>query len=1085
MAKKRLSDISFDSSLVLFRYFLNEIGVSRLSELSDELNTSDHENYDSDGYSFYYRYILSRPNNRISSDSLRRYDENITRHLKHIGERRGGLRLKYFQYFSLLFTEIFLDRYFSYREEFLHSLNTWLRNQRDESVGRLPFKDFNVEDLRKIAFMCATGSGKTLIMHINILQYLHYFNIASRKDSSLSLNKIILITPNEAMSRQHLEEFALSGIDARMFSNSDNGMFSLGEGSAKEVVTVIDIHKLDSKSGDKKVSVECFESNNLVLVDEAHRGLTSGDAWIGYRRIISENGFTFEYSATLKQSINANARSKKDKAAFEEYAKAIIMDYSYKFFYDDGYGKDFSIFNLETQYEDDHRHTYLIGCLLSFYQQLKYYDTHIRELSGYNIEKPLLVFVGSKVLATTSEKELSDIQEILLFFDRFLRQRSRSAKLIENVLKGESEIIDEKGEDIFFRRLNVLKEDIEDFRSLDGDAIYRDILKLVFNSSTTVSQPRLRIENLKLIPGEIALKVGKENDVFGVISIGESDKLVKACERNKLIVENNLYDDESFFDKINESGSKINLLIGSRKFTEGWNSWRVSTMGLINFAKSEGSQAIQLFGRGVRLKGLGNVLKRSSMIEGRHPKNIGCVETLWIFGIKARYMATFRELIEGEGMEVDRDSAVFSVPVGSRYNDVAKDHDLKVLRLQPGKVFKTQAPEMILNRPDGQFRLLLSQHKIEIDCRSRVSHITSSEDDEDSTVVHQCFPLPKDIVSLLDYYRIYSELIRYKHLRSYHKVVIVRERLADILLTDSIYGLIIPEARLKLRDYRDIEIFTDFAILVLKSYMERFYRFHKAEWEDNYLEYSELKENNGNFIDEYVIRFKQTPSDVSVMESLENFIYEITQKLSGKRNIKYDCNILDSDWTWSRDPSLCLFDFGKHLYSPLLALTNNRYDLRVTPVGLNEGEKEFVFRLKRFCKDNKDLFIDKSLFLMRNKSRSGIGFFEAAGFHPDFIVWIDTPDKQYISFVDPKGLLNVALTDPKLQLYAAIKNKQDRLQPRKGKKVILNSFILSVTDSVEIERRWDLHASKLEEMNILFLKKENCIAQMISRILSS
>jgi len=45
------------------------------------------------------------------------------------------------------------------------------------------------------------------------------------------------------------------------------------------------------------------------------------------------------------------------------------------------------------------------------------------------------------------------------------------------------------------------------------------------------------------------------------------------------------------------------LLIGSKKFSEGWSSWRVSSMGLMNVGKSEGSQIIQLFGRGVRLKG--------------------------------------------------------------------------------------------------------------------------------------------------------------------------------------------------------------------------------------------------------------------------------------------------------------------------------------------------------------------------------------------------------------------------------------------------------------------------------------------------
>ena len=36
---------------------------------------------------------------------------------------------------------------------------------------------------------------------------------------------------------------------------------------------------------------------------------------------------------------------------------------------------------------------------------------------------------------------------------------------------------------------------------------------------------------------------------------------------------------------------------------EGWNSWRVPNMGLLNIGRQEGSQIIQLLGRGVRLKG--------------------------------------------------------------------------------------------------------------------------------------------------------------------------------------------------------------------------------------------------------------------------------------------------------------------------------------------------------------------------------------------------------------------------------------------------------------------------------------------------
>jgi hypothetical protein len=55
----------------------------------------------------------------------------------------------------------------------------------------------------------------------------------------------------------------------------------------------------------------------------------------------------------------------------------------------------------------------------------------------------------------------------------------------------------------------------------------------------------------------------------------------------------------------------VNLLIGTKKSADGWNSYRVSTMGLMNVGATEGSQIIQLFGRSVRLMGYGRSPKRS------------------------------------------------------------------------------------------------------------------------------------------------------------------------------------------------------------------------------------------------------------------------------------------------------------------------------------------------------------------------------------------------------------------------------------------------------------------------------------------
>jgi len=68
--------------------------------------------------------------------------------------------------------------------------------------------------------------------------------------------------------------------------------------------------------------------------------------------------FTFEYSATFGQAL-----SKASVDVEEEYGKSILFDYSYPRFYDDGYGKDYHIVNLESEVDTDLRDRYLLANL--------------------------------------------------------------------------------------------------------------------------------------------------------------------------------------------------------------------------------------------------------------------------------------------------------------------------------------------------------------------------------------------------------------------------------------------------------------------------------------------------------------------------------------------------------------------------------------------------------------------------------------------------------------------------------------------------------------------------------------------------
>ncbi|RKJ47969.1 restriction endonuclease subunit R, partial [Butyricicoccus sp. 1XD8-22] len=152
---------------------------------------------------------------------------------------------------------------------------------------------------------------------------------------------------------------------------------------------------------------------------------------------------------------------------------------------------------------------------------------------------------------------------------------------------------------------------------------------------------------------------------------------------------------------------------------------------------------------------------------------------------------------------------------------------------------------------------------------------------------------------------------------------------------------------------------------------------------------------------------------------------------------------------------------------------------------LNKGEKTFIDLLKNYLEESPDFLIEKSVHLLRNKSKTGMGFFEAGNFFPDFVLWIDTPDTQFITFIDPKGLMRVMPDDDKVKFHKKIKELEERLQPTsKDKTIVLNSFILSETPSSKLKVWWGMSKPELEAKNVLSLDNPDCIEVMFSKILN-
>ena len=237
--------------------------------------------------------------------------------------------------------------------------------------------------------------------------------------------------------------------------------------------------------------------------------------------------------------------------------------------------------------------------------------------------------------------------------------------------------------------------------------------------------------------GEVALRLGAESDAFGVINVGDDARLVKLCEERGIATGEREFSG-SLFHEINGPGSTVNVLIGSKKFTEGWNSWRVSTMGLMNVGKGEGAQIIQLFGRGVRLKGYELSLKRSvgtQLPEGvDRRKNITVLETLGIFGIHADYMAQFRDHLEEEGLPTNDERIEFLLPIiknlGSRkLRTIRLKETINGVSTRSGVAFHRLGPIPTLGPPnpetDNEYHYL-QKHPVLLNWYPKIQAMKSS-----------------------------------------------------------------------------------------------------------------------------------------------------------------------------------------------------------------------------------------------------------------------------------------------------------------------------------------------------------------------
>ena len=815
------------------------------------------------------------------------------------------------------------------------------------------FETYLNSPFQKLAYYLATGSGKTYITLVNYWQARKYLK---------HLNSVCLIVPNADLGSQHKrfsEKFGLS-VDFLGDTNGNKKAFeAVGRLLRSEDydLKLITIHQLASFF--KKYEEPQLE-NAIVLVDEGHKGGEKG--WREYRdKLAGDKGFTFEYSATFAQAVKTNI------PLIREYSKSIIFAYPYHKFHSDGYGKTPLFFPQEKvrsivdaiygrssikgklELKDKELFELFVENILRHYAQVKYYFEHKGdEEFNKRFKLPLNLFVVHKV-----KGEDSDVRRIYEWFNRFVSDQERI-----NVL----EIIERK------------KEDIPELSEMPKEEIFKEIVKdcLRGNSFDGLSVKAWKINN-----SEIGFSLNKGERYFAIVYVGNAGDVSIDMEDDNLT--------SSYMENFlaNPDESELQFLIVARKLIEGFDTLRINSISLVDIGKEEGSLVVQLFGRGVRLRGSEEEpLKR----EGKHPP----MEKLNIFGYDAEYL---RKFIQEEEMYDIADEETYRISIRFVLDESGKE----LFRGKRVPVVATPFEES-----DELVSLEYDEKLVEKVLKKFSKYMEENESGLSLMGLVRAVDIYAGVVDALKFPNL---VIAYKEFeRVFRNVFHRRYRLKAPSLNRSILEKL--------------------ARRFMVEYCKEFYRRKKREYENENVVLKELSEEDLNLSFTYEI---SVPRNTDVSQK----VFELVRKLEsfdGGKSCFLELKEIDGK-------PLAIY-VKRHVYYPLICKLED-YNVRVSPDRLEPSEVRFLEVVCKFLNDNEEY--SNRLVVLRNQRLKGVGF---DGFYPDFILWYeDEKEIEHIIFVDPKGMTanNVREVISKAELAVRIKELEEKIG---DDGVRLHSFIL-------------------------------------------
>src|SRR3989344_8828665 len=500
---------------------------------------------------------------------------------------------------------------------------------------RISFQSF----INRAAFWMATGSGKTLVM-IKLLAIL-----ADLMNKKLIPEKDILILApkDEILSqiKEHIDKFNkgaeitinLKNLKEWEKVKNQQSVFNKSEINIfyYRADNIADKETIAKKKNGHRINYESIYNNGnwYLILDEAHKGEKETSKRQQYFMALTHNGFLFNFSATFTDDLDI---------------VTTVFDYKLDTFLKEGYGKklyiadsDFKNFNkgMDDDFSANEKKDIIAQTLIIFALAKEHFHK-MQTISKNLYHAPLLITLANSV--NTEEADLKIFYKLLAEIAKgkfdFEKTKNNLVAKLENKMG------------YLFGLGDIDQTLISEIKNLKK----KDFFKAVFNAE---NQGNIEILKFKDNSRELAFKIVGASKYFMLIVASDiikwENNVLEGYEFGRVI-------GESFFEDINKRND-INILLGSRIFTEGWDTNRPNVINFINIGVSDDAKkfVLQSIGRGVRIEPTINQRKRfdyldNSLFSNSEAEKIkrenNILESLFIF-------ATNKEVVKNilEGLE--------------------------------------------------------------------------------------------------------------------------------------------------------------------------------------------------------------------------------------------------------------------------------------------------------------------------------------------------------------------------------------------------------------------------------------------------